>query len=68
VKVFKFTLADRGCVRRTIRLGEQPIQLALYAYYSGIRPTAGQDTWQLQAKLTFIISETQPHTVLKKEP
>jgi hypothetical protein len=47
-----------GGFSRTFRLGEQPIQLGLYAYYNAIRPTTGQDPWQLQFKLTFIFPET----------
>jgi hypothetical protein len=57
-----------GGVSKTFRLGEQHMQLALYAYYNAIRPTADQDPWQLQAKLTFIFSEKQSRPVLKKEP
>jgi len=41
---------------KTFRLGEQPIKLALDAYYNAIRPSAGNDTWLLQATITFIFS------------
>jgi hypothetical protein len=46
-----------GGFSKTFRLGEQPIELGLFAYYNAIRPTAGQDPWQLQFKLTFIFQE-----------
>ena len=46
-----------GGLSKTFRLGEQPIQLGVYGYYNAIRPTAGQDPWQLQFKLTFIFPE-----------
>jgi hypothetical protein len=49
--------ARGGGLSKTFRLGEQPIQLGVYAYYNAIRPTAGQDPWQLQFKLTFIFPE-----------
>ena len=35
-------------------LGDQPLKLALDSYYNAIRPNAGNDTWLLQATLTFI--------------
>jgi hypothetical protein len=62
----KWTVPVGGGVSKTFPLGEHHIQLALYAYYNAIRPTAGEDTWQLQAKLTFIFPENQSYPVLKK--
>ena len=53
----KWTVPVGGGLSKTFRLGEQPIQLGVYAYYNAIRPTAGQDLWQLQFKLTFIFPE-----------
>ena len=47
-----------GGLSKTFRLGEQPIQLGAFAYYNAIRPTSGQDPWQLQFKLTFIFQES----------
>jgi hypothetical protein len=64
----KWTVPVGGGLSKTFHLGEQSKQLALYAYYNAIRPTADQDTWQLQAKLTFIFSELQARPVLRKEP
>lgn len=64
----KWTVPVGGGISKTFRLGDQPIKLALDAYYNAIRPTASQDPWQLQATLTFIFSEKRTYPVLKKEP
>ncbi|MGO9683183.1 MAG: hypothetical protein ACLPTZ_11460 [Beijerinckiaceae bacterium] len=54
---------------KIIHLGEQPIKLELDAYYNAIRPTASEDTWLLQATLSFIFSEKpSPSPLVKKEP
>jgi hypothetical protein len=50
----KWTVPVGGGLSKTFRLGEQPLKLALDAYYNAIRPNAGNDTWLLQATLTFI--------------
>ncbi len=50
----KWTVPVGGGFSKVTRLGEQPIKLALEAYYNVIRPNAGNDTWVLQATLTFI--------------
>ena len=34
-------------------LGKQPIKLDLDFYYNAVRPKAANDTWLLQATLTF---------------
>jgi len=52
----KWTVPIGGGLGKTFRLGEQPIKLALDAYYNAIRPSAGNDTWLLQATITFIFS------------
>jgi hypothetical protein len=39
---------------KVVGLGEQPIRLDLDAYYNGIRPKAGNETWLLQAKVTLL--------------
>jgi hypothetical protein len=54
----KWTVPVGGGLSKTFRLGEQPIKLALEAYYNAIRPNAGNDTWLLQATLTFIFPES----------
>jgi hypothetical protein len=53
----KWTVPVGGGLSKTFPLGDQPMQLGLYAYYNAIRPTPGQDPWQLQFKLTFIFPE-----------
>jgi len=56
----KWTVPIGGGVSKTFLIEEQPIKLALDAYYNAIRPNAGQDTWQLQATLTFIFPRSVP--------
>jgi hypothetical protein len=46
----RWTVPIGGGLSKTFRLGEQPVQLGVYAYYNGIRPTAGQDPWQPLAR------------------
>ena len=50
----KWTVPVGGGLSKTFRIGEQPLKLALDAYYNAIRPNSGNDTWLLQATLTFI--------------
>ncbi len=50
----KWTVPIGGGFGKVIRLGGLPIKLQLDAYYNAIRPDAGNDTWLLQATLTFI--------------
>jgi hypothetical protein len=60
----QWTVPVGGGLSKTFRLGEQPLKLALEAYYNAIRPNAGNDTWLLQATLTFIFSVSglnRPH-------
>jgi hypothetical protein len=52
----KWTVPVGGGFGKVVRVGEQPIKLALDAYYNAIRPNAGNETWLLQATLTFIFS------------
>jgi hypothetical protein len=52
----KWTVPVGGGLSKTFRLGEQPIKLGLDVYYNAIRPNAGNDTWLLQATLTFIFA------------
>jgi hypothetical protein len=64
----KWTVPVGGGLSKTFRLGEQPIKLALDAYYNAIRPNAGNDTWLLQATITFIFSQEPVSPFLKKTP
>jgi hypothetical protein len=49
----KWTVPVGGGFAKAIRLGEQPIKFELDAYYNAVRPKAGNDTWLLQATVTF---------------
>jgi hypothetical protein len=52
----KWTVPVGGGFSKIIRIDKQPVKLSLEAYYNAIRPNAGNDTWLLQATLTFIFS------------
>ena len=64
----KWTVPVGGGVSKVVRLGELPLKLEVAAYHNAIRPTASQDPWQLQATLTFVISEQRAWPVLRKQP
>jgi|SRR5215469_1014860 len=49
----KWTGPVGGGFAKAVRLGEQAMKLELDAYYNAVRPKAGNETWLLQAKLTF---------------
>ena len=49
----KWTVPVGGGFAKAVRLGEQAMKLELDAYYNAIRPKAGNDTWLLQATVTF---------------
>jgi hypothetical protein len=53
----KWTVPVGGGFGKVVRLGGQPVQLELDAYYNAIRPQADNDTWQLQLTMTFIFPE-----------
>ncbi len=55
----KWTVPVGGGFSKIIHLGEKPIKLELDAYYNAIRPTASEDTWLLQATLSFIFAENR---------
>ena len=46
-----------GGFGEAFQLGGQPMKLDLDAYYNAIRPKAGNETWLLQAKLTFVFPD-----------
>jgi hypothetical protein len=50
----KWTVPVGGGVSKVIRIGNQPLKLAVDAYYNAIRPKAGFDTWTLQFTLTLL--------------
>jgi hypothetical protein len=49
----KWTIPVGGGLSKSFRIGDQPVKLALDAFYNAIRPKADSDTWLLQATLTF---------------
>ena len=46
-----------GGFGEAFQLGGQPMKLDLDAYYNAIRRKAGNETWLLQAKLTFVFPD-----------
>jgi hypothetical protein len=50
----KWTVPVGGGFSKTVKLGAQPIKLALESYYNAIRPSSGNDTWLLQFTVTFV--------------
>jgi hypothetical protein len=53
----KWTVPVGGGFGKAFQLGGQPMKLELDAYYNAIRPKAGNETWLLQAKLTFVFPD-----------
>jgi hypothetical protein len=53
----KWTVPVGGGFGKVVRLGGQPVQLAVDAYYNAIRPQAANDTWLIQLTMTFIFAE-----------
>lgn len=49
----KWTVPVGGGFGKAFYLGGQAMKLDFNAFYNGIRPKAGNDTWLLQLKLTF---------------
>jgi hypothetical protein len=50
----KWTVPVGGGFGKAFQVGGQPMRLDLDAYYNTIRPKAGNETWLLQTKLTFV--------------
>jgi hypothetical protein len=53
----KWTVPVGGGFGKLVRLGEQPIKLDLDAYYNAVHPKAGNETWLLQATVTFVFPD-----------
>jgi hypothetical protein len=53
----KWTVPIGGGVAKTMRVGEQPVKLAVDAYYNAIRPEANHETWLLKTTLTFLFPD-----------
>ena len=53
----KWTVPVGGGVAKLLHVGEQPVKLAIDAYYNAIRKKAGNDTWVTQLTLTFLFPD-----------
>jgi hypothetical protein len=53
---------------KLVRLGELPVKLEVAAYYNALRPIAGQDPWQFQATVNFILAPQPAAPVSKQRP
>jgi len=42
---------------KLLGVGEQPVKLAIDAYYNAIRKKGGNDTWVTQLTLTFLFPD-----------
>jgi len=49
----KWTVPVGGGFSKVVRLGDQPVKLALESYYNAVRPKAGNDTWLMQFTVTL---------------
>jgi len=52
-----WTLPVGGGVSKTLRVGRQPVKLALDGYYNAIRPPAGDLNWVAMLTLTFVFPD-----------
>jgi len=50
----KWTIPVGGGFSKSMVLSEQPVKLAIDAYYNAVRPKEDNDTWLLQLTLTFL--------------
>ena len=50
----KWTVPVGGGVGKTFRVDGQVVKVDLNGYYNAIRPQAGNETWLIQLKLTFV--------------
>src|SRR5262249_7937087 len=53
----KWTRTLRGGLSKVVHIGEQPIKLAIDAFYNAIRPQSGHDTSVVQFTLTFLFPD-----------
>jgi hypothetical protein len=49
----KWTVPVGGGFSKVVRVGDQPLKLALDGYYNAVRPKAGNDTWLMQFTVTL---------------
>ena len=57
VAKLKWTVPVGGGVGKTFRVDEQAVKIDLNGYYNAIRPQAGNETWLVQLKLTFVFPD-----------
>ena len=53
----KWTVPVGGGFGKQFRLDGQPVKVDLDGYYNAVRPQAGNETWLIQLKLTFVFPE-----------
>lgn len=53
----QWTVPLGGGLSKTSRAGQQPLKVALESYYNIVRPTAGQQTWLMQATVTLLFAD-----------
>jgi hypothetical protein len=51
-----WTVPVGGGLSKVVRIGAQPVQFALAAYYNAVRPTASRETWLVQATITLVFA------------
>ena len=64
----KWTVPVGGGLSKLVRLGELPVKLEAAAYYNALRPTAGQDPWQFQVTVNFILAPQAAAPAFKRGP
>ncbi|MFO1117287.1 MAG: hypothetical protein U1E28_16515 [Beijerinckiaceae bacterium] len=58
----QWTVPFGGGVGRVFRIGEQPVNAQIGAYYNAVRPHEGAK-WQLRAQLSFLFPEARPKPI-----
>jgi hypothetical protein len=52
----QWTVPVGGGIGKMFRIGAQPVQLSLHAYYNAIRQDASSETWLVQATVTLVFA------------
>jgi hypothetical protein len=53
----KWTVPLGGGVSKVVRVGQQPIKLAIDSYYNAVRPSAAKQTWLTQLTVTILLRD-----------
>jgi hypothetical protein len=56
----KWTVPVGGGFGKLFRVDGQAVRVDLDSYYNAVRPEAGNDTWLVQLKLTFVFPDRSP--------